>query len=122
MDYVALGRSGLMVSRYVLGTLTFAGPERLMLRGDNSVQLTVHLNNAFSKELAIYDGPARIYGIIVRAKGAAPQRALHVILCLCIHAGTTFLSVVRPSCRERRAASSVQPIATAISRCGRSAM
>ena len=36
------------------------------------------------------------------------------------HAGTTFLNFVSPSCRERRAASSEQPIATAISRCGRS--
>ena len=37
------------------------------------------------------------------------------------HAGTAFLNLDRPSCSERRAASSEQPIAVAISRWGRSA-
>ena len=37
MDYVALGRSGLMVSRYVLGTLTFAGTDGFERTGNVNV-------------------------------------------------------------------------------------
>lgn len=37
MDYVSLGRSGLMVSRYVLGTLTFAGTDGFERAGNVDV-------------------------------------------------------------------------------------
>ena len=54
---------------------------------------------------------------------AAPQRLLDLLDRRSVspaHAGTAFLSFVNPSCSERRAASTEQPIAAAISRCGRS--
>lgn len=49
---------------------------KLLLRGDNSFQVATHLINGFSKETMVYDGPASAYGIIIRAKDAAPESAL----------------------------------------------
>jgi hypothetical protein len=37
LDYVSLGRSGMKVSRYILGTLTFAGTNGLEALGDVNV-------------------------------------------------------------------------------------
>ena len=44
----------------------------LMVRGDNSFQISTHIVNNFSKETMVYDGPAASYGVIVRAKNAPP--------------------------------------------------
>ena len=61
----------------------------------------------------------------VRARGGGPaERRLEsrvAIFRAIAHTLTTFLSLISPSCSERRAASSEQPIAGAISRWGRSA-
>jgi len=48
----------------------------LMLRGDNSFQISSHLVNTFSKETMAYDGPAASYGVILCAKDAPPETGL----------------------------------------------
>lgn len=48
----------------------------LMVRGDNSFQISTHLLNTFGRETMVYDGPAASYGIILRAKDAPPEAAL----------------------------------------------
>jgi hypothetical protein len=49
---------------------------KLMLKADNSFQVTSHLINRFTKEVAIYDGPATVFGAIVCRKDAPPESAL----------------------------------------------
>src|SRR4029077_5090198 len=59
-----------------------------------------------------------------RRRWSVAQLAFEPVWCLVVfvsHAGTASRSFESPSCSGRRAASSEQPIARAISRCGRSA-
>jgi hypothetical protein len=60
----------------VLGLKIEALRPKLLLRGDNSFQVATHLVNTFDKETMVYDGPAGAYGVILRAKGAAPETSI----------------------------------------------
>ncbi|HLX61866.1 MAG TPA: hypothetical protein VKX17_11335 [Planctomycetota bacterium] len=60
----------------VLGLAIECVRPHLLLKGDNSFMISSNLLNTYSKELAVYDGPAAAYGVVIRAKDAALETAL----------------------------------------------